>query len=237
VLYEFAGPGAPKALYKVVSIGGKREVDEALRGVRGEKWSPDEAVATTGPSATPAVAAQVAARRDWTVTVVVVRKPNAAVWDKQFELENVRLRQLDQIATQKRMYANQTGNRGQARVVVTRDVFGNQVRRSAPPTALEATAVAEAERAEEERKKQNGNVLRMQRERLAGDTARTVVGRLEDGSIINLEMDGAAMTTAADTCEVGSRWEVNGIGRVVDGELRVRPKSITAARAATKPSE
>jgi hypothetical protein len=239
VLYEFAAPGATKVLYKSVAVGGKREIDEALRTVRGDKWAPDDAAATTRPVNGTVSLAQVAAQRDWTVEVTVVRRPNAAAWDKQIELEQGRLRQLEQVAQQKRVYANQSGGVGNSpRIVVTRDVFGNQQRRSAPPSPLAAAAVADAERAEEERKKQNGTILRMQRERQVADATRTIVARTDGGSTVLLDLDGPAMARVADATEAGSKLAVTGTGRVVDGEVRIRPKSITPAGApTTKPVE
>jgi hypothetical protein len=225
VLYEFAGPGGTKVLYKGVPVGAKRDVEAALRAVGGVAAAATSRPAVAGPGV--AALAQVAGRREWTVSVMMVRRPNLAAMDRQIELEQARLRDLEQKAAQKRVYAKQVLAQGAGRMVVTRDVFGHTSRRSAPPTAAESAASTEADRAEEDRKKQNGTVLRMRRERQAAEGERTVLGRLEDGTAVEVEVEGAALAKAADGCEAGGGCVVAGVGRVVEGVVRVRARSVT----------
>jgi predicted Zn finger-like uncharacterized protein len=234
MLYEFTVPGTSgnsRVVYKSIMLD-KPDLDNALASIRGAAFKPEDiAVAlapTTAPlgSTKPTSLAARASQKDWLFTVVMVRKTDIADIDKQIRELRSRLPELEQKASKAKEYADRLAS---AKEETGRDRNKNPIYRKTYNEREIGDAAVAASRAVDEKKKVNANVLRLEREKKEADIKRTVVGKLDDGTPVEVEAEGAAITAIADACDPDSRWRVTGGGRIAESTLHIKPRTLAPA--------
>ncbi len=237
VLYEYLPSGASgKALYRSVFLP-RNEINNALRAIRGPSWKPDDSamrlVATTSATSKPSLAALVG-QKEWVINVVVVRKIDVNAIAQQIDSERAKLPAIEQKIRETRVYADKIASDVRTEMVTDGyDRYGNAVRRNVTvkvnsPSQIGDAAVA-ADRAVDERTKLNMRIAKLDRDRKAADTSRTVVAKMDDGMEVELDAEGAAMVAIADGLLPDSRWRVAGWGKITEGLLHIKPRTFTAA--------
>ena len=208
---------------------------EALRAEIAALKAPDAAGAG-GPmtlDAGQAAASAKTASWDVEITSIAVTDQDATV--KKLEAERKRLDEIDdRLAAAKQRHADMASaksyeyekNRGveyQQKKVYSREQIAD--------ARLAATKI------ENERRKQAQLVARLERESASGATSRTIAGRLDDGTVVDVTTDTDTAARIAETLEQGKRYKIQGIGIMADGVLKLSMKSAAPADPAAVPGK
>ena len=195
-----------------------------------------EVAALKAPDATPAgadltldagAAAANANPASWVVEIVSIAVTSEDTARQRLESERKRLDEIDgrvrelkdrqaQMATAKtNEYEKNRGVEYQRKNAYSRDQI--------------ADARLAATKADNERRKQAQVVARLERELAAGTTARTVTGRLDDGTVVNLSAANDVAGRIVETLQKGKKYKVQGVGVMADGALELTVKSAAPA--------
>ncbi|MEY2426034.1 MAG: hypothetical protein QOI61_1606 [Actinomycetota bacterium] len=251
VLCQYLPAGTnQRVLYRTVALP-RGELNMALRAVRGATWTPEEPgaalaagqqgttqLASTGPSSSqPAAGDALAAalkpptlldrvkQKEWVVTVVVVRAADVATLDQQIRAEQAKLPDIENRFNRARVYADQL----EGEKVRQLDRFGRyvQVNSRTPKEIGDARVIAD--RINEERRQAKQRVARLERERKDAATSRTVIVKLDDSTTAQVDCEGPALVTVADSLLPDTRWKVSGAARIVEDTLHIKPRAFVPA--------
>jgi hypothetical protein len=173
-------------------------------------------------------------QKEWLISVIVVRKIDTNAIAKQIDSERAKLPDIERRIRETREYADRLASavRNES-VSFGNDRYGNPVRQNVSRKVYSntqiGTAAVAADHAVDERKKLNAKVARLDRERKSAEISRTVVVKLDDGTAMEVDVDGIAMVAVADSLQPDSRWLVTGVASVVEGVLHIKPRAFTAA--------
>ena len=176
----------------------------------------------------------VAKQKQWTVRVAAVQREDAG--DAELADLKQQLGEAQQVARKARDAANDLED--DKVTAVGRDALGNRrtvVRNKNSKSALGA-ARTEALRAESAVRLLQGKIAKVETERKKSLNERVVVGRLDDGRVVQIKADGAALAALADRMAPDSVWHVQGTGRVAGGQLAVKPSAFTAISGSLAPA-
>ncbi|HYO10510.1 MAG TPA: hypothetical protein VER17_16190, partial [Tepidisphaeraceae bacterium] len=157
--------------------------------------------------------------------VVVVRKADLAAIDEQIRAENAKLPEIER----RHAAAKERSDELERASDTVTDRFGNTRRVQRNSERVIGEARVAVDRVVDEKRKLKQRVARLEREKVTAASTRTIVGKLDDGTAVQVDVDAPAMIALADELATGVKYNVAGVGRIVEGVLRVKPRTIVPA--------